>query len=54
MSEQIHVVAQATTIVAAQFGIDSQAALNKIVQAASDRDRTLYELASEIVERNEM
>ena len=53
-SEQRAVVDQATGIVLVQFEINSDAALEKILHAASEQNRMVYELASEIVERNEM
>jgi len=53
-SEQRDVVAQAIGIVRAQFGVDDEAAFEKMILVARRDACTIYELSVEIVEHIEL
>ena len=50
--ERRYLVAQATGVLVAQFGIAPDAAFDKLARVARDEDRTVPDVAAEIVQRN--
>jgi AmiR/NasT family two-component response regulator len=46
------VVAQATGVLVAQFGIDPETACDKLAGVARDEDRAIHEVAAVVVEQN--
>ena len=51
-AERRDVVAQATGVLVAQFGIDTEEAFARLAKVARDEDRAIHDLAADIVEHN--